>query len=48
MQIKTQTKEFKFFKWVVFSVVTIKSKKEIENTPVYILDKEYYKREFLN
>ena len=43
-----ETKAFKFFKWIVFSVTTHTTTKSIENAPLFILDKEYFQREFRN
>ena len=43
-----ETKEFRFLKWVIFSVTKRTSGKVIENAPVFVLDKEYFQREFKN
>lgn len=49
MDIHTEeTKAFKFFKWVVFSITVKTSTKTVENAPLFILDKEYFQREFKN
>lgn len=38
----------KFFKWVILTKTTIKENKVVSSEPIYIQDKEYFKKEFLN
>ena len=38
----------KFFKWVILTKIVIRNNKIESSEPVYIPNKEYYKKEFLN
>lgn len=40
--------QIKFFKWVILSKTIIRNSKVIENEPVFVPNKEYFKKEFMN